>query len=345
VSQSDTMSAGEKITVEGEVRDIQNNLLTSFTGNVYATVFDKTQAIQTLANDPGSQVTTFNARTNIIFKGSVSALNGRFAFSFKVPRDINYQFGPGKFSLYGENGVLDGRGSFTGFIVGGAGTNLDNDKIGPDIKPFLNDDKFVNGGMTNETPVLILKLADSSGINTTGTGIGHDIVATLDNNTRQFFVLNDFYQGELNSYQAGEVRFQLPELEPGTHTLKIKAWDVLNNSSEVMLDFTVANDEKLELSHVLNYPNPFTTRTSFWFEHNKPGQDLVVRLQIFTLSGRVIKMIQQTINTPGNRSSELEWDGRDEYGDKVGKGIYFYKLSVSAPGKQRKEKIEKLVIF
>jgi len=113
----------------------------------------------------------------------------------------------------------------------------------------------------------------------------------------------------------------------------------------MVIDFTVANDEKLELTHVLNYPNPFTTRTQFWFEHNKPGQDLVVRIQIFSLSGRVIKMLERTINTPGNRSSELEWDGRDEYGDKIGRGVYFYKLSVTAPGRLKKEKIEKLVIF
>jgi hypothetical protein len=137
----------------------------------------------------------------------------------------------------------------------------------------------------------------------------------------------------------------LPQLEPGTHSLKIKAWDVLNNSSEVVLEFVVASDEALELRHVLNYPNPFTSKTQFWFEHNKPGQDLQVRLQIFTITGRVIKTFEKAINTPGNRSSELEWDGRDQFGDRVARGVYFYKLTVIAPGKQRKEKIEKLVLF
>ncbi|HEY0730990.1 MAG TPA: T9SS type A sorting domain-containing protein, partial [Chitinophagaceae bacterium] len=227
----------------------------------------------------------------------------------------------------------------------GIGTGTDNDNAGPEIKPFLNDEKFVNGGITNEHPVLLVKLADSSGINTAGTGIGHDIVATLDNNNNQFFILNDFYQSDLDSYQKGVVRFQLPNLEPGPHSLRIKAWDVLNNSNEVVLEFTVARDEELVIGHVLNYPNPFTSKTSFWFEHNKPGQNLQVRLQIFTVTGRVIKMIQQTINTDGNRSSDLEWNGRDEYGDRVGRGTYLYRLSVTASGGQRKEKIEKLVIF
>lgn len=345
VAQTDTLSATEKITVEGEVTDMSGNLLSGFTGNVYPAVFDKPQQITTRVNDPGSQPTTFSTQTNILFKGKASVTGGKFSFSFKVPKDINYQYGNGKLSLYVEDGTRDGSGFFDGFIVGGTANNINGDNKGPEIKPFLNDEKFVNGGISNETPVLVLKLTDSSGINTTGTGIGHDIVATLDNDNNRFFVLNDFYQGELNNYQEGSVRFQLPELNPGVHVLKIKAWDVLNNSNEVMLEFVVAKDEELELTHVLNYPNPFTTKTQFWFEHNKPGQDLQVSIQIFTLSGRVIKTIQKAINTAGNRSSELEWDGRDQYGDKIGRGVYFYKLSVVAPGKMRKEKIEKLVLF
>ncbi|MDP4264611.1 MAG: type IX secretion system sortase PorU [Bacteroidota bacterium] len=344
-AQADTLSSKEKIAIEGEVADVQGNLLTGFNGNVYPVIFDKPQIINTLANDPTSLQTSFSTQANILFKGKATVTNGRFSFSFKMPKDINYQYGNGKLSLYAENGSQDGNGFFTNFIVGGAGNTIDNDKEGPQIKPYLNDENFVNGGLTNENPILIVKLLDSSGINTAGTGVGHDIVATLDNDSRQFFILNDFYQGDLDSYQHGVVRFQLPVLKPGIHTLKIKAWDVLDNSSEVLLDFTVAKDEELELSHVLNYPNPFTTHTQFWFEHNKPGQNLQVRLQVFTISGRVIKMIEKTINTAGNRSSELEWDGRDDYGNKVGRGVYLYKLSVAAPGKLKKEKIEKLVIF
>ena len=345
ISQTDTLSATEKITIEGEIKDAQGNLLTGFNGNVYPTVFDKSQSNKTLGNDAGSPPTSFTAQTNILFKGKATVAAGKFSFSFKVPKDINYQYGNGKLSLYAENGTNDGNGYFTGFVVGGSSADINNDKEGPVIKSFLNDEKFVNGSISNEMPVLILKLSDSSGINTVGTGIGHDIVATLDNDKDQFFVLNDFYQSELNSYQQGIVRYQLPELQPGSHTLKIKAWDVLNNSSEAVLEFVVVKDEELQLIHVLNYPNPFTTKTAFWFEHNKPGLDLQVRLQIFTISGRIIKTFQKTINTPGNRSIELEWDGRDEYGDRVGKGVYLYKLSVTAPGKLRKEKIEKLVLF
>jgi len=344
VSQADTIRATDKVVMEGEVTGLADNLLTDFNGTVYPVVFDKVQTVNTLANDPTSQVASFQTQSSVLYKGKASVINGKFSFAFKVPKDINYQFGNGKLSLYAENGLNDANGYLTNFIIGGVGNNADNDKEGPVIKAYLNDDKFVNGGITNEHPVLIVKLSDSSGINTAGAGIGHDIVATLDNDNRQYFILNDFYEADLNSYQQGSVHFQMPALTGGLHSLKIKAWDVLDNSSEYVLEFSVQKDEELVLNHVLNYPNPFTTKTQFWFEHNKPNQNLQVKVQIFTLTGRVVKTIKQTINDAGNRSSEVEWDGRDEFGDRLGRGVYLYRLTVVSDGK-KKEKLEKLVIL
>jgi hypothetical protein len=345
VASADTLSATEKITIEGEVTDIAGNLLTGFSGHVYPAVYDKPKTVSTLANDPGSSVTNFQTQTNVLFKGKASVANGQFSFTFKVPKDINYQFGNGRLSLYAEDGIKDANGYFTNFIIGGTGNALSNDNAGPEIRPYLNDELFANGGVTNQHPVLLVKLSDSSGINTVGTGIGHDIVATLDNDNHQYFILNDFYQGDLDSYQKGVVHFQLPELEAGPHSLRIKAWDVLNNSNEVVLEFIVAKDEELALSHVLNYPNPFTNHTSFWFEHNKPGQPLQVQIQIMTITGRMVKSFSRVLTTAGNRSDEIEWDGKDDYGDKLGRGVYIYKLRVVSTDGKKKEIIEKLVIL
>jgi len=344
-SQVDTIRPAEKVIMEGEVTDVHGNVLTDFDGTVYPTVFDKMQTINTLGNDPTSQVVGFQMQNKILYKGKASVIDGKFSFTFKVPKDINFQYGNGKLSLYADNGNKDAQGFFTNFIIGGTSNDIANDHDGPVIKAYLNDEKFVNGSVTNENPILILKLSDSSGINTAGTGIGHDLIATLDNDNRQYFVLNDFYEADLDNYQQGAVHFQLPPLSAGSHSLKIKAWDVLNNSSEYVLEFTVAKDEELVLTHVLNYPNPFTTRTQFWFEHNRPGQNLQVKVQIFTVSGKVVKTIKQTINDAGNRSSEVEWDGRDEHGDKLGRGVYLYRLTVITPEGKKRERIEKLVVF
>lgn len=344
-AQADTLSSTENVTVTGEVVDAQGNLQGGFNGYVYPAVFDKPQTLQTLANDPGSQAAPFQVQTVSLFKGKSTVSGGRFSFSFRVPKDINYQYGNGKISLYAENGQTDAAGFFTNFLVGGAVPDNSGDRTGPDIRLFLNDERFVNGGICNQSPVLLVKLADSSGINTTGTGIGHDIVATLDDDNRQFFILNDFYQADPDSYRRGSLRFQLPVLEPGRHSLKLKAWDVLNHSNEAILEFTVESDAELELKHVLNYPNPFTSQTRFWFEHNKPGIPLQVHLQIMTISGRTVKTFSRSVLTDGNRSDELEWDGRDDQGDRLGRGVYIYRLRVIAPDGARKEVLEKLVIL
>jgi hypothetical protein len=345
ISLTDTLSAAETVVMEGEVHDINGAILPTFNGTAYLSVFDKTQSITTLANDATSQPVSFQTRENSLFKGKASVQNGRFSFTFKVPRDINYQYGNGKVSLYAQDGTNDGNGFSTNIIIGGISSSVVADNIGPEIKAFLNDDKFVNGSISNASPILLLKLSDSSGINTGGSGVDHDIVATLDNDNNQYFVLNNFYESEVDDYQKGTVRFQLPEMSPGHHSLKIKAWDVMNNSSEYILDFTVVNNSELKIQHVLNYPNPFSTHTSFWFEHNYPGMDLSVKVEIFTVSGKLIKTISQTINTPGNRSSEVEWDGRDDYGQKPGRGVYVYRIRVRSSNGKTAEKWERLVIL
>jgi hypothetical protein len=341
----DTLRATEMAEIEGEVTDIQGNLLPDFNGTVYPSVYDKPRTLRTLGNDPGSPPVSYETQDNLLFRGPSTVLNGRFRFRFRVPRDINYRVGNGKLSFYADNGSIDAAGSFTGLLIGGAGSEGAADREGPRLQAYLNDDRFVTGGITNETPWLLVKLSDSSGINTTGTGIGHDIVATLDRDNRQFFILNDYFQAERDSYQRGTVRFRLPRLEPGPHQLHIKAWDVLNNSGDVQLDFTVASDGALELSHVLNYPNPFHDRTRFWFEHNRPGQPLQVQLEVLTLTGRVIRTIRQTVQTEGNRSDDLEWDGRDQYGDRPGRGVYLYRLRVTAPDGKKQQVLEKLVLL
>jgi hypothetical protein len=341
--RADTLSATESASIDGEVTDNNGVKLNDFNGTVYLTLFDKPQSIMTLGNDPTSIPVAFQSQTNALFKGKVSATNGNFNFRFRLPKDINYQYGNGKLSLYAGDTTRDAGGYSTNVIIGGIAPGALTDKEGPVIKAFLNDKKFVNGSIVNGVPVLIIDLSDSSGINTGNAGIDHDIVATIDGDSRKYFVLNDFYETDLNSYQKGTARFQLPAFTPGHHTITIKAWDVMNNSSEYQLEFSVINDGELVIGHVLNYPNPFTTNTTFWFEHNKPGVDLKVRIDIYAVSGKIIKTISETINNEGNRSIDIHWDGRDNYGDRVGRGVYLYRLSVETADGKKASKLQRLV--
>lgn len=340
----DTLKALSTYTINGEVSDAAGQVQNNFKGTVYLSVFDKKQTRATLGNDPGSPITNFTEQKNALFKGKATVEQGKFKISFIVPKDIDYRFGKGKISFYTENGLLDGNGADVSIIVGGTGTG-NGDIEGPVMKAWLNDEKFVDGSITNSAPVLLVKLLDSSGINILGAGIGHDLEAELDGDSKQRFVLNDFYESELDNYKKGAVRFQLPALEEGLHSLRIKAWDVMNNSSEITVSFRVVKEKKFTLDHVLNYPNPFTTHTSFWFEHNRPGEELRVTVQVFTVSGRLVKTLRNTIFSTGNRSVDVEWDGRDEYGSRIGRGVYIYRLKVQTSDGNWAEKWEKLYIM
>ena len=345
ISAGDTLNAGEHTVIEGEVTDHNGNLINAFNGTVYPVVFDKPVQITTKGNDATSLITTFNSFSTVLFRGKATVSNGKFRFEFKVPKDINYSFGKGRLSYYADDGNTDAGDADMEIMIGGGSAAISNDREGPVISAWINDKRFVNGSMVNESPVLILELADSSGINTSGMGVGHDISVMIDNDNSKFYVMNDNYEADVDDFRKGTVRFQLPVLSPGLHSLKVRAWDTMNNSSEIIIELTVANDEKLVITRVLNYPNPFTTRTQFWFEHNRPGEDLFVQIHIYSLSGRIIRTLEKTINTTGNRSIELEWNARDEFGDRVARGVYIYRIVVQSRGIRSKSVIEKLVVL
>jgi hypothetical protein len=209
----------------------------------------------------------------------------------------------------------------------------------------MNDERFVSGGITNESPLLYAKLFDENGINTLGSSIGHDLTAVVDANTSGAIVLNDVYEADLNTFKSGKVRYRMKDLAQGRHTLTMKAWDVFDNSSQKSTDFVVAPTAQLALEHVLNYPNPFTTHTDFYFEHNRPCGNLDVRVQVFTIAGRLVKTLIRQLACDGFRSEPMAWDGLDDYGDKLGRGVYVYRLSIATAQGESAEKYEKLVIL
>jgi hypothetical protein len=343
----DTIRALEKVTIKGHITNLDGNILTQFNGNLYPSIYDKAMKFTTLMNDPDrvDGPFEFDLQKSIIFKGNASVTNGYFEFSFIVPKDINYSYGNGKLSYYVKSQNTDGKGFFSDFIIGGTSSNPISDEKGPEIQIFLNDEKFVNGGITNPNPQLIVKLKDDNGINTTGNGIGHDLIAIIDENTDSQVILNDYYQAEKDSFNTGIVRYPMSDLTSGSHTLKIRAWDIANNVSESTLDFIVMNDEELSIDHVLNYPNPFTTHTEFFFEHNQPGQSFDIMVQIFTISGKLVKTIHSTQYLDGTRSDGIEWNGLDDFGDKLAKGTYVYKIMVRNSENETVEKFEKIVIL
>jgi len=336
-----------KIKISGEITDENNVLLSNYSGELATAIFDKMITTSTLNNDGNSPVMQFKTLGETIFRGNASITNGQFEFSFVVPRDIRIPVDNGRISFYSKkNESLENQTGYNNVIkIGGINENAPQDNISPKVKLYMNDETFVSGGITNESPFLLAFLEDENGINT-ASGIGHDIVAVLDGDVSNPYILNDYYQTKLDDYTNGNLRFPLRNLAPGLHTIAFTAWDVYNNPVTSEIQFTVVGDDSLTLSHVLNYPNPFSTYTQFWFSHNRPYEPLDVQVQVMTITGKVVWTKNQTITTEGFLSREITWDGKDDFGDRIGKGVYIYKLTVKSNLTNKKaEKYEKLVIL
>lgn len=342
----DTLRALAKVRISGDVRNAANNqTLSNFNGVLTPTVFDKPSEITTLANDLSSFPRAYTEFRNIIYRGRATIANGQWSFTFIVPRDIAYNFGVGRVNLYATNRTIDAAGDFRGFIVGGTDTNFVPDYTGPQLRLYMNDRSFVNGGITDQNPLFVAELTDSSGINTVGSGIGRDITLVRNNEVNSPIILNEFYEASLDDYTKGEIRYPFFKLAAGNYTLRMKAWDVHNNSAEGSLDFVVAENAKFAIANLLNYPNPFTTQTTFHFDHNRPNQPLEAILQVYTVSGKLVKTLKKTFVTSGFHASELEWDGLDDFGDRIGRGVYVYRLRLRAADGESVQDTQKLVIL
>ncbi|MFM7671535.1 MAG: type IX secretion system sortase PorU [Bacteroidota bacterium] len=352
LSAADTIKAGEQVQLEGEVTDGNGAIRSDFNGWVYPTVYDKYRIQSTLGNDPGSYPVAVEMPGVVLFSGVSTVTNGRFQYAFTAPLDMNPVIGRGRISYYARSANRDARGNNEELLLGDRVNGSLPDTEGPGIRLWLNEEGFADGGLSNPTPILLAELTDSSGINTAG-GIGHDLIAQLStqstsstlNSLPATFLLNDFYQAAPDTYKKGRIRFPIATLAPGSYTLKLRAWDVLNNASEKSLSFVVGEAEQLTIRRVLNYPNPFTSRTQFWFEHNAPGQLLRVSVEVMTLTGRVVRTLKGAFMTEGNFCRELEWDGHDDQGDRLGRGTYLYRIRVRREGGGQASELGKLVIL
>ena len=341
----DTIGATGLVTLEGMIYDENGNPANAFDGIVYPSVYDKRNTYTTKGND-GYEPLTYTAQRNVIFNGQSTVKNGKFKFSFIVPIDIAYYFDKGKISYYASNNNdKEASGYDKTIMIGGTDPNGIHDNEGPVIDLYMNDENFIDGGIVNENPLLIAKITDESGVNTVGNGIGHDITLSIDDNSTEKIVLNSFYESNIDDYKSGEINYPNSSLTIGQHTMTIKAWDVMNNSSEKSIDFIVTNSSEMVIDKLFNYPNPFSTRTSFYFGHNQPYETLEVLISIFTVSGKLVKTLEATMTCDGYLSEPIEWNGRDQYDDKLGKGVYIYKVKVRNSVGTTVEKFEKLVIL
>ncbi|MCK9203722.1 MAG: type IX secretion system sortase PorU [Bacteroidales bacterium] len=344
-SVPDTLKALSEITITGEVRDDGGQKASYFTGTVFPTVFDKEVEVWTKANYNNGDKFPFMLRKNPVYKGKVQVTNGSFSYSFIVPKDIAYKYGTGKISYYARSPETDAQGYDENIQVGGYNSGAEPDNQGPEVVLFMNDRNFVSGGITNQNPTLLADICDSSGINTVGNGIGHDITAVIDDITTVPIILNNYYVTNLNTFKSGSITYPLSTLSEGEHHLSVKVWDVYNNSAEARIGFVVVNSTGFALEHLISYPNPMQDQTTFSWETNQVHQPLEVEITIFTLTGNLVKTIRQTVYNQGFRTAMIHWDGTLDNGRKVSSGMYVYRLQTMLEDGTAKHMTSKLVVI
>ena len=341
----DTLKALSEITITGAVLNPDGAIANNFSGTVFPTVYDKSVEVWTKANYGYDEKYPFWLRKNPVYKGKVQVTNGLFSFTFIVPKDIAYQYGIGKISYYARSPETDAQGYDENIQVGGYNASAAPDNTGPAIRLFLNDRSFLSGGITGPSPVLLADISDSSGINTVGNGIGHDLTAVLDGKNYDPLILNDYYVSNLNTFKSGTIAYPMSKLAEGEHSLTLKVWDVYNNSSETGITFVVVNSTEFAFSHLINYPNPMRDQTTFSWETNQVNQPLEVEIAIYTLDGNRVKTIRQTIYSQSFRNTMIQWDGTLDNGQKVSSGIYVYRLQTILQDGTAKHLTSKLVVI
>jgi len=337
---SDTVKALGAYRVSGHVRDNSGNVLTNFNGILSVSFFDKPRTLTTIT----AVNKTFKLQDNLVYKGKVTVTNGKFSYTFIAPKDINYYMGTAKISQYAHNGITDAAGVDTNVAVGGYSDNPVISNVPPIVKPYINDTFFQNGGITGTNTSLYVSLFSETGINVSGNKLGHDMIAVLDENIEQPYILNDYYETAPNTYQRGSVLFPINGIPDGKHTLRVKAWDVNNNSGEGTVDFVVLDGKVVGIENLMTYPNPFSGITHFAFEHNHPDEKLEVEINICNMAGGLVKSIDETFTPTGSRSNEIVWDGTNNNGDRLPSGVYVYKVMITTEKGFKSTAYQKLVI-
>ena len=346
----DTIGALSRIVLEGSIRSLNDSIIDeTFNGYIHLTVFDKEETIKTLCNDfkeslPNKNNVPFvyTYRTNPLYVGQVNVIDGRFKSEFIIPKDIKYNFGTGRIVMYAVDAQqgLEANGYFSDVVIGGDAKDAIIEHDGPELKIYLNTPYFENGGEVDQNPLFVAELNDVSGINTIGSGIGHDLILKLDNDIKQEYVLNNYYETLLGAYNSGIVTYQLSDLKPGKHKLFFRAWDLQNNSSSAELEFEVITDFKPSIYGMYVYPNPVIDIANIVIEHDNPLSPVEVQLFIYDLGGHLIHQENTNLITNASDKINLNWNINSFVSD----GLYFVKAVIIDDNGRKTTKSTKIFV-
>ncbi len=322
-TRADSATVLSTVTVEGEIRDKDGNLVEDFDGIIYPEVYDRVVSTHTLANDNEGCEVMFSQQNSLLYRGHATVSGGRFSYHFIVPRDVAYKYDRAKLCHYAKSTTEDATGAYTNLFLGGFNEDVDLSETRPEIQLYMGDTNFHNGGITDADPTLLVLLYDSIGINAVGSGLGHDITATLDGNPNNILILNELYETDINDEHRGSIRYNMSGLSTGKHTITVKAWNIYNYSNSATITFNVRGETE---SNFQAYPNPTSDKVSLYVEHNQKGTIEQAQIDIYDMRGGLVRSLTPTVTTDGYTVGPVLWNLCSNSGARVAPGVYLVRF-------------------
>ncbi|MBG15061.1 MAG: hypothetical protein CL853_01770 [Crocinitomicaceae bacterium] len=225
--------------------------------------------------------------------------------------------------------------------------NVLEDVTNPLLDVTFDGIHILNNDIISPTPSIVISLDDENEFlllneQTDTSNFSVFILYPSSNNWERIHFKNSNGEDIMNFFPANNskntcrIEYNPTFTLDGNYSIKVQARDKKNNYSgdnEYQINFEVITASKI--TNIYNYPNPFSTKTHFVFTLTGSVFPDDILIQIFSVSGKVVKEI--TMADLGNikighNKTDYFWDGRDQFGDLLANGIYFYKVTAKING-------------
>lgn len=327
-TEVDTLKAMQQIRYKGNItHPLTQATMDSFNGTFEISLSDKPISRSTLGDE--NTPATYKDEHIYIHRGKGKVVNGHFEGEIFIPKNIDYTFGKGTFRLFAQdNKTIEEAFGAAHIVIGGSSTNKVNDNQGPIIKLFIQDSLKSGHTLSSTTINFLATLEDQNGINISPINLGQNISLRINNGEK--IDLNSYYNSLDGSFTKGFLETSVSGLEEGLNILTLQAWDNLGNSSSRTLELLILGSKGIKITSHLTYPNPASTASHFKIAHNRQGENLVLQVQIFSLSAREIFSMHRRFPKANSLLGDISWifmQSRTKY---PAKGTYLYKLELKS---------------
>ncbi len=329
-----TIAALSQLTISGHISNScdGSDLDANFNGNAAVTLFDApTQVSATSTFVDAAPITDkWSIDGPILYHGSSTVTAGKFRASFIVSKDIKFDSSRAKISMlaYSDN-FHSALGVTKNVVVYGIDTaRASSDHTGPKLVPYIGSRAFKSGDVVPVNSKIIVDVEDISGLNSSTASIGHSFVAWTDDLTLGEIDLASTYVSQKDNYKIGTSE-QQAVLPVGTHILKVRAFDALNNPTFAEVEFTARDVQPYSLYNTTITPNPVTNDHSVFtfLQPSAPESPVDVTITIYSVIGQ--KLRQLTAEGISQNSVSIPFDGRADGGTPLANGVYVYRVTAN----------------